>query len=387
MAFLGIFLFALPVSKSIMSIAEIGMLAAWLPGWFNTREREFRTVALTTSKGFLYLIGIFLLFAVGLIWTSDFKEGFLEINIKHILLVAPLIIGSLRLNFKQLRNLSLAFVLGNVFVSVLILIIVFYKTPIAHGTLDIPSPFVQRPRCSLFIAYSILLVIGFGLTSQKNKTLTIVTVVILFLALIFLKGRVGQAGLLLMIPPFILIHFQHNKYKYLRYVFAFGIPALLAIGGLFSNQVRFIFTQAIAEIHQYQTDFVGVEGAYSSIGKRLVYYERYSQLVNEHPIIGIGTGDVREQGELLFIDKPFGITYDKPHNEFFETLVKIGFIGLFLFLVFFYKILRKLAKGYLLFSAPFMVLLIFSMLTDSTLGTQAGASFFAIFTSMYLTRR
>ncbi len=94
--------------------------------------------------------------------------------------------------------------------------------------------------------------------------------------------------------------------------------------------------------------------------------------------VGVGTGDIRDEIEKQYqIDNSIlsGEYRLRAHNQFLTFLVSFGIIGL---IVFFFSIiypLFKITDSYLYIS--FVVIAVLSMLTEDTLESQAGVTFFA----------
>jgi O-antigen ligase len=94
--------------------------------------------------------------------------------------------------------------------------------------------------------------------------------------------------------------------------------------------------------------------------------------------IGVGTGDVRDEIEKQYqIDN--SILSDeyrlRAHNQFLTFLVSFGIIGLIVFVLSIIYPLFKITDSYLYLS--FVVIALLSMLTEDTLESQAGVTFFA----------
>ncbi len=103
-------------------------------------------------------------------------------------------------------------------------------------------------------------------------------------------------------------------------------------------------------------------------------------------MFGVGTGDLVLEGKPLFEDNPFNIPFQKPHNQFYETAIKFGLVGLLLFLSIWTWTIRSFNPGFRKLGYLFSILIFVSMWSDSTFGTQAGISFFMTFTALFLVR-
>lgn len=102
----------LPLSACLMSIGTVGLAVLWLvSGHF-----DYKIANLRTSR---YLFPIAGLPIISLIWfinSTNFKYAFHDINIKHALLVLPIVLGSIKLSIKQISLVLHLFVIAT-FVS------------------------------------------------------------------------------------------------------------------------------------------------------------------------------------------------------------------------------------------------------------------------------
>lgn len=376
-----------------MSVGEVLAVAFWIPGWFDPKVKRFRMAKLTQSFKYWYFPLLFLWMIVGLIWTSDLKEGFQELNIKHAFVLFPLLLGSIQLQTKDTLYLFGAFIVANVCVATLITMGHYFKLYVGHMDAHNLSPFVQRPRASLFLAFALILSLYFILNRKTYKSFKLYFIlIILFSLLIFtglfnLDGRIGQIGFFIGLIPLVIYSIKWQASRWLKFiVLSLGCSILFCFLIFKAPKVNFIFKEAFAEIEQYRNGFKGVDAMYSSVGQRLVYYDRYLKICNSVWPLGVGTGDIIVTQNQLFADRPYGLKGDKPHNEFLEMLVKLGIVGIGLLILALYKTFVNINPNWLGPGYAFMALLILSMLTDATFGTQAGITFSLCFLVLFVQR-
>lgn len=120
-----------------------------------------------------------------------------------------------------------------------------------------------------------------------------------------------------------------------------------------------------------------------SITQRLEYWKTALYLIDEHPLFGVGTGDM---------PAAFASAYDatdsrllpenrkRSHNQFLAVAVAFGVAGLGLFLmVLLAGLIKNGIKSGNLMYIGFWLIAVLSMLSEDTLETQPGATFFALF--------
>ena len=121
--------------------------------------------------------------------------------------------------------------------------------------------------------------------------------------------------------------------------------------------------------------------------QRIEYWKTSIMIIKEHPVIGVGTGDMNiafeKQYELM--DSPLQPEFRwRSHNQFLSITVGFGIIGILWFLfVLFYPPL-KIGRMTDYFYFVFFVIIMVSMLSEDTIETQTGVTIFAFFTSLFL---
>lgn len=390
--FLCILMAAIPLSKAVASIAEALLAVSWLIGFSDAEIRKRRLHTLGSTPYLLLFPLFYLIYPIGLLYTTDLQEGLAELNVKHYFFSLPLIIGTLKISRDQLRWTFLSFAIANVFVALGVFYIIATGDELLHGSTHVPSPFEQRPRASLFLCFSIFIIAEYLYMKWRELSNEAITTLLIFSAmlltgLILMKGRIGQLGFVLLSPLFIAYYLSHSRRSASRWLFAGLLSLLLGAGMYFSfDAVRQPFDEAIDELIESQQGYPSSEPTYSSIGQRIAFYEEYWPLFLENPFFGVGTGDLVLEGKPLFEDQRFKIPFHKPHNQFFETLLKFGLFGLLLFIGCWAATVRSFFPGFRKLAYLFSILLFISMWSDSTLGTQGGISFFMSFTALFLVR-
>ena len=115
---------------------------------------------------------------------------------------------------------------------------------------------------------------------------------------------------------------------------------------------------------------------------RLLSMQIGLQIWHEHPISGVGAGDLRDETYKIYAHRyPQISDYNRrlPHNQFIWVLATTGAVGLALFLVAFFFPL--LSNGYYKYW-PILILhlMVFSsFFTEDTFEEQMGSGFYLIF--------
>lgn len=124
-----------------------------------------------------------------------------------------------------------------------------------------------------------------------------------------------------------------------------------------------------------------------SLTMRLYYWKAATQLIKNNLLFGVGTGDVQNALNEEYISSDSPLTkdwYRRPHNQFLTMWVSLGIVGFLIFLTTLLYPIISLKKNLPVLFWPFFILTILSFLTEDTLETQAGISFYAIFNTLFI---
>lgn len=128
----------------------------------------------------------------------------------------------------------------------------------------------------------------------------------------------------------------------------------------------------------------------SSVMQRIEYWKTSLYIVKHNWLTGVGTGDLNEAFSAAYEELDSKLEPDfrkRSHNQFLAIFIAFGIFGLawFMFTLIFPPL--KLGKFTDYYYVVFFVIIIMSMLTEDTLETQAGATFFAFFNALLLFSR
>ena len=385
-------MFFLPLSKAVVSVTEVLLLIVWLIGFSDTDIRIRRMEVWKSSPFLFFFPGFFLLMLLGMGYSSDWEEGLQILNRYHYLFTLPPVVATIALNGRRIRTLLMAFALAQIPVALGVLYIVGTGHELHHGTLHIPSPFHQRPRASLFLCFSLFIMAEYLVSHYKtlnaeSRTALGLVALLNLTALIMMQGRIGQLGLVVLTPFFLLMYVYRQGRGIMK--MGFTVLLVLGLGGVFYalfDGVRGPFNEAAVEVRESRNGYPNSEPNYSSMGRRIAFYEVYWPLLIQNMGFGVGTGDLSLEGKPLFEHQPDGITFDRPHNQFLEIGILLGLVGLIVFVLAWWGCVRAFDLSFRPLGYLFVALLFMSMWSDSTLSTQGGVSFFMMFMALFMAR-
>lgn len=326
-----LFIASIPLSKAAGSLAEALMALCWLAGIGKSDERAARWQRWKQNSWLWGFPLLFLYYVMGGLHSVDVRGWLMEINAKHYWVTLPLMWGTLRPHTKTIHYAWWTFVLCNLVVSLMVIWIHWTGLPLWEGTIKIPSPLVQRPRASLFLAISCLWI----LHSMKKNTvaplvprpLGIPMLLICLGGLIWMEGRIGQVAFVLGLGW--MAWKEWTKVKE-RLLLVMGLGFLVVVGWIGFSSIREPFLEAIQEYNESQAGYPHSEPEFSSIGMRFTYWNTYWDLLRKNPWLGLGSGDLDHVAKPLFQDHPLEIPFHRPHNQWLELGVHLGFPAILL---------------------------------------------------------
>jgi hypothetical protein len=124
-----------------------------------------------------------------------------------------------------------------------------------------------------------------------------------------------------------------------------------------------------------------------SLTQRFEFWQAAIGIIKDNLWFGVGTGNVR----MAFADQynKMHSTLDeksrlRSHNQYLEIGVAFGIVGIIWFIFNLFYPAFKTGKIYTYYYFIFWIILMIAILTEDTLETQAGATFYAFFNSFFL---
>jgi len=134
--------------------------------------------------------------------------------------------------------------------------------------------------------------------------------------------------------------------------------------------------------YEWSAYWSGADPSGNSMTQRFEFWRTGAHIVQAHPIIGVGTGDVPAAFQSAYqqSDTQLASEYQlRAHNQYLTTIIAFGTIGGLLFIwFFFYPLFKGQGISPYTFYLFFLVLGM-SFLTEDTLETQVGATLYAFY--------
>ncbi|MCE3280639.1 MAG: Lipid core - O-antigen ligase [Bacteroidetes bacterium] len=124
-----------------------------------------------------------------------------------------------------------------------------------------------------------------------------------------------------------------------------------------------------------------------SITQRFEYWKAASGIISGHPVFGVGTGDIQKAFDQQYETSKTNLKKEwrlRSHNQYLSITVAFGFLGLIWFLcALIYPALKLNGYSEFLYLTFFIVAVV-SFITEDTLETQVGVTFFAFLNTFLL---
>ena len=378
--------FSLPVFPKILPVLIILLLLEWL----INPELKRNFLAVVNSPLLLLLINLYLFYTSGLIYSDNLSFGLADLETKFSLLVFPLVFStSAYISSQVLKNVFKAFIIGNLLVFIYCLILAL-NNYMKENNFDLVvgsdlSLILHPSYFSMYIVLASIILLN-ELYNAQSKFLTKIGIVLILLvftvAIFLLSSKIGVISFIL-ITFFFLLFQIISKRLYLQGFLSLGIIALLIFTAFyFSPNISARFKFAFGAINTPVQP-----GSSESSALRVLTWKTAGEIIRENPIIGVGTGDIKD--ELIKKYEANGMVYAlklrlNAHNQFLQTAGTLGIIGLLLLLLCFVVPFYISAKEKNIIYFFFLLLVLLNFTVESMLETQAGVIFFAFFSSIFI---
>lgn len=124
-----------------------------------------------------------------------------------------------------------------------------------------------------------------------------------------------------------------------------------------------------------------------SLLQRLEYWQAGSDLLAKNFLIGVGTGDIQVAFDSHYQINDSALNDQnrlRTHNYYITIWLTFGIVGLILFLWIHFELFKTVRNEQNLIGLCFLWILLISYLTEDTLETQVGVTFFAFFLAIFI---
>jgi O-antigen ligase len=375
-----LYAFLLPISRAGISILTALLFVLWL----FTKDFKSKIEFIKSNKVILYFFAFIGFSLLSLFWSNDASSGLEYIRKYWYFLVILVIATTVQKKFIE-YSIS-AFLAGMLISEILSYSIFFELVQWKNVSPHDPTPFMNHLQYSMFLAFASLLLLN-KIFYEKELKLKIFYILFFLTttANLFLNGgRTGQAAF---VTSIFIVGFLNIKNK----ILAFFSMLVLVTAILFSAyQTSPVFKNRVAASIKDIQNITQKDNLCGSFGARVGLWIVGSEIFLQNPLIG--TGVVKNMDDFVKIveeshpNKNCIKHLPSYHNFYVQTAVHLGIIGLFLYLMIFYNLLKLkiLSRYYLNMMIIFVSVYSISSFVETMFHEQFSAALLALFSGIFI---
>lgn len=388
--------FFIPLLPIALPILIVLLSLNWLMKISNV-SISFRTIK--QNRSLTLMIVLYVLYLLGLIYSSNFKFASEILETKFSFLIIPFVYAAYTNETKlQLTNYLKSFIFGCISYAILCFAYAtyaFYKPVYTdlYGVLyDLGSNYfyysylssVFHPSYASMYAVVALFSIYYLYKKEflKLNYFWISVIAMFSIYILLLSSKAGWIGLIFIYAVFIVDLIRNS-----RYLIATAIVGGLVGLFLFLNVYYApLYAQRIPKaevienaINEKDKNNKAVTTSTDGTGSRIFVWKASFEVIKENLIIGVGTGDSRDKLMEKYLQKNMKTEYEfglNSHNQFLNTTVSIGIIGLMVLILCFWMPFYHGWKQKELLLIGFVVVVAMNLLFESMFERQSGVIFY-----------
>ena len=376
-------------SKFLMTISMISFVVS---GVFSPSiKKDFRKFR--SNPAYWAPVGMFILFLVSALCSTNLEAGIIRIRIALPLLVLPISFAMMpnfsKQHYQQLLSIFIyAMLLACIGVLIYYLINYAEMQERLRVSKAIATPNDEHIRFSLMITLAVFA--GFWLLQEKfywkkkfEKWVLIFSILFLIFMVHLLSVRIAigvfYSGLLVTVLYYIV-----RKKRYKTGLILLGLGACTPyLSYQYIPSVHSKVHLTLYNLDMYKKGHIGE----LSDTRRLLSYKIAWQVGQTAPWTGVGIGDLKDEQAVIYEKEYPDQKVMYPHNFFLTIYAATGILGLCFFLFCFFFPLFYNRNYQNLFFLLFFVTIFLSFMTENTLLMAIGVaiySFFLLFSINYL---
>lgn len=346
-----------------------------------------------TNKYVMIFGSLYLVYVAGIIHSADIAVGLRQLEVKLPILVFPLLILTGKAIDKELISIILKSFLAGVILytlylisSVLLNVDELSISSFIHSNLSKYHP----SYLSIFIVFSILIVINNLMFSRLQKSAIIFNIIILIYLVAFTIALSSKGAILgLFISCLVYAVVVIKKKRWIGIFFGFLIAAfvtsIVVINQTDSLKARLIDAPLKALKNGKSVD-ASDQNSWAVSFRLQIWDCALDLLSGTNSIFGYGTGDSREILGECYKEKQYGWVLARnlnSHSEYLAVLLKVGVLGLVIMLLcFFYPFFSKQNSRENGLYLAFLALIAVMAIGENIFSIHKGVLFYGFYNSL-----
>jgi O-antigen ligase len=354
------------------------------------------------SPFFIGCVLLYILKCISLLYTNDLSEGLKHLERESGLILIPLAVysSSTFLNIVSYRKLMTYFTVIIFAATVLCLVMAIQKYNSGNDQSAFFYHYLVRPLGQHAIQFSILVFfeLVFLYQTLKRKIYKVSKTLLFFLIIyfsffLFLLSSKLVLAFYLVYAVYSIISIKKNSQKPYVSIIAFAFLLTIAVSLLtaknpIGNRFREI---AFGNLELIKQEKFTQANYFNGLQFRLLQWRFVYEILNENNswILGLSPGDSQKYLDQKYVSTGMytgkvgttdrGFLGYNTHNQFLESLLQTGIIGLIAFSFICYALIKEMVKQKNSEFRFIILLLLAFSITDTTLETQYGLILFTFF--------
>ncbi|OFY83768.1 MAG: hypothetical protein A3F72_07255 [Bacteroidetes bacterium RIFCSPLOWO2_12_FULL_35_15] len=364
-------------------------IALMLLNWLIEGDFKNKFAVLVRNKWFWLFELLYFIHLIGMIYTANLPSGLFDLEVKFSIFIFPIIFCSRPLKVDLINQILKVFCVAAIIASIAMLsrATFLFATKGENDFFYEAFSFLIHPSyLSMYINFLLVwILLGLfgkgGVRANLKPLYSWILIVFFFIINVLLSSKMGMISMLILFFSFGIYYITLSK-KYLLGAFAIVIfISAILFSSVYIPAIEHRVSFAIAALTKNEIKKTSDE----SSEVRMLIWKTANEIIRDHPIIGVGTGDAKDV--LLEEYAKRGMTGAiehklNAHNEFYQVFISLGIIGFITLLANLFFPLVQAIKDKNLMIIFFLLIIIFNYLPESMLETQAGVMFYAFFNSL-----
>ncbi|MCX7862805.1 MAG: O-antigen ligase family protein [Bacteroidales bacterium] len=372
---------------SIIHIPILNVARIYLVFWFVVGILFFilhRKITYELFRIHWVILPIFLLWHVfSLSYTNNLSKGLFDIEVKLSFLIVPLLFYLFYQNFKHIISIRKMKYMYLISLSLLLFFLIIRALVMYNTTKNIASfyyndlsAFYHPSYLAMYITVAVIFLLDF-LYNEKNVLKAFFVFLWLLVFLIFQYFLSSKAGILttslvLFIAAFYFVIIEKLTIKP---VVLSAITLIFLYIGIHDN---YRFRPVSESLKSAEQNTQTTE----SNAVRILVWKAGVHLISQHWLLGVGCGDIKDVLLSEYAKRNMQGAIEKKlnlHNQYLETWLSVGIMGLLLLLfLIIYPLYKAICSKNLMWML-FIITIATNFLAESMLNTQAGVIFITYF--------
>ena len=328
-------------------------------------------------------LAFFLTHIISVLYSDNKNIAWFDIEVKLSLFIFPLVfIVKNEFIEKNKKYILIMFAISTLLASIYMLFTSFLNyTEIGIKSFEYTnlSKYMHPTYISIYISFSFFILLDYLINSNKKieNYLLIIPLLIFALMVFLLQSKAGYIAFVIAIMYYAYFFMSKSKSIILKVLVPVVIVSIVVIA--YNNSYRL-------------QDMVGVvkqivltgDSKNSTTGIRFEIWKATTEIISDNVMLGVGAGDIKPELNVKYNEniEYLGLAKDgnlNVHNQYLETFLGQGLIGIVLLVILLLLALIKAIKFKDKVYVVFVILILVNFFPESMLNKQAGVVFFALF--------